>query len=274
MSAKKLSVVIVNYRSRAYLERCLPLLAADSLQPEVIVVDNDGSAAGLDTAYPHIRILAQSENRWFCEGNNIGIRVAQGEYVLLLNPDTRPQPDALATMVDFLAANPDYAGATLQLRYPDERIQRTCSRIPTYRYLLANHTPLGWLRPGWRDRLNGQQWYADWARDSDRDVEVLPGSCLLMRREMLRLNDALRLYFPEDDLAQRFRGAKFRFLSSTFIYHDEKSVTRSWVATRTYFRDLLVYTQRYHSWGGWLVLALCSRPLVWGMALKARFASG
>ncbi|MBZ0293871.1 MAG: hypothetical protein K8L99_15000, partial [Anaerolineae bacterium] len=191
-------------------------------------------------------------------------------YVLLLNPDTRPQPGALALLVGFLDANPDYAGATIQLRYPDGKIQQTCSRIPTFSYLLANHTPLGWLRPGWRARLNAHQWYADWARDSDRDVEVLPGSCLLMRRDDLRLNADLRLYFPEDDLAQRYKGAKFRFLSGGYIIHDEKSVTRSWVATRTYFRDLLVYARRDYGWGGWLLLMLGSRPLLWGMALKAR----
>ncbi len=92
----ELSVVIVNYRSETYLRACLTALANSTLQPEVIVVDNDGSAAGLPAEFPQMIYLPQPENRWFCAGNNIGIDAAQGDYVLLLNPDTVPQPDALA----------------------------------------------------------------------------------------------------------------------------------------------------------------------------------
>lgn len=262
-------MVIVNYRTRAHLERCLPALAADPLLPEVIVVDNDGSAAGLD--FPRTRILPQPVNRWFCDGNNIGIDAARGHYVLLLNPDTIPQSGALAALVDFMDTHPDYTGATIQLRYPDGRIQRTCSRIPTYAALLANHTPLGWLHPRWRARLNAQQWYAGWGRDTDRDVEVLPGSCLLMRRADLRLNDDLLLYFPEDDLARRFAGARFRFLAAAHILHDEKAVTRTGLAAQVYFRDMHIYTRRHHGRGRAWLLALLAWPLRAAIGLKSRF---
>lgn len=269
MPESRLSVVIVNYQTRAHLEKCLPALNASPLRPEVIVVDNDGSAAGLEST--GARVLAQPVNRWFCGGNNAGIDAAQGDYVLLLNPDTIPQPGALEALVAFMDSHPDYAGATIQLRYPDGRIQRTCSRRPTYAYLLLNHTPLGWLLRGWRDSLNARHWYAGWERDTERDVEVLPGSCLLMRRADLRLADSLLLYFPEDDLARRFAGAKFRFLAGAYIIHDEKAVTQSWLATQVYFRDLLVYTRRHHGRAAWALLWLLSRPLLWGMALKRRY---
>ncbi len=264
----QVSVIIVNYRTRAHLEKCLPALAACMLSIEVIIVDNDGSAAGLDTAYPTVRVLPQPENSWFCGGNNIGIAAARGQYVLLLNPDTIPQPGALESLVTFMNAHPDYRGATVQLRYPDGRIQRTCSRIPTYSALLLNHTPLGVLLSGWRRRVNAHQWYEDWTRDSARDVEVLPGSCLLMRRADVWLNTDLRLYFPEDDLAQRYHGQKFRFLADSCILHDEKSVTQSWQATQIYFRDLLRYTRQHHGGLAWALLTLLSRPLLWGMALR------
>src|SRR5690606_18458156 len=115
---------------------------------------------------------------------------------LLLNPDTIAQPGALETLIAFMEQHPAYRGVTLQLRYPDGRIQQTCSRVPTYAYLLLNHTPLGWLLRGWRNRMNARHWYGEWARHTSRDVEVLPGSCLLMRRGDLWLNDDLRLYFP------------------------------------------------------------------------------
>ncbi len=188
--------------------------------------------------------------------------------MLLLNPDTEPQPDALRVLVDFMDTHPGYAGATLQLRYPDGRIQRTCSGLPTYEYLLLNHTPLGWLLRGRKAAVNRTQWYGNWGRDTARDVAVMPGSCLLMRRRDVQLDTTLWLYFPEDDLGRRFAGAKFRFLCDSFITHHEKSVTRSWLATQVYYRDLLIYTRKHHGQARAALLWVLSRPLLWGMALK------
>lgn len=259
--APRLSVVSVNYGTADYLRACLRALAAGTLQPEIIVVDNDGSAAPLAREFPHIRLLPQTENRFYCRGNNIGIQAARGDYVLLLNPDTRPQPDALATLVAFMDAHPDYLGATLQLRYPDGRIQRTCSRLPAWSSLLLEHAwPAALPFPG-RRRLDARRWYAGWQRDRDRDVEVMPGACLLLRREQLWLDEALLLYFPEDDLAQRLAGARFRFLSASYITHHEKSATRTWFARRCYWRDLLVYTRKHHGRARTALLWLLTRPL-------------
>lgn len=264
----KLSVVIVNYNTLALLRACLTALESSTQPAEIIVVDNDGSARDIPAEFPRVVYLPQAENRWFCGGNRIGVEAAQGKYVLLLNPDTAPQPDALRVLVEFMDAHPDYAGATLQLRYPDGSIQRTCSRLPTYAYLLHNHTPLHWLLRTKTAALNAHHWYADWNRDAPRDVEVLPGSCLLMRRADLRIDDHLRLYFPEDDLGQRFAGRRFRFLCDSFITHHEKSVTQSWLATETYYRDLLIYTRKHHGIIRAALLWLLSRPLLWGMKIK------
>lgn len=267
----RLSVVIVNYNTCDDLHACLTALVHDPIQPEIIVVDNassDGSATMMRREFPQVRLLAQTRNTWFCGGNNLGIADAEGDYILLLNPDTAPQPGVLAALVNFLENRPDYQGVTMQMRYPDGNIQRTCSRIPTYTYLLLQHTPLGWLFPGWRTELAADHWYDSWGRYTDEDVAVLPGSCLMMRRGGWQLNPGLRLYFPEDDLARRFAGAKFRFLASHYIVHKEKAATQTWLATRVYFRDMLVYTRQHHGLAQWALLWLLSRPLLWGMWLK------
>lgn len=267
-AAPRLSVVIVNYNTWADLRACLAALEKCTPRPQVIVVDNDNSASAVPRVYPWVNYLPQPENRWFCGGNNVGLAAAHGEYALLLNPDTIPQPGALAALIAFMDAHPEYSGATVQLRYPDGRIQRTCSQLPTYNYLLLNHTPLGWLLRGARRRANHRHWYYGWDRASDRDVAVLPGSCLLMRRADLRLDDTLLLYFPEDDLAQRFTEAKFRFLAGSYIIHREKAATRSWRATQVYFRDLIVYTRKHHGAARAALLWALSRPLLWSMALR------
>ena len=267
----KLSVVIVNYNTREDLRLCLESLHRSQPLPEIIVVDNassDGSAQMVRAEFPGVTLLTPEHNMWFCGGNNLGIQAAQGDYVLLLNPDTVVPPDALPTMLDFMDGHPNYAGVTMQLRYPTGEIQRTCSRAPTFGYLLLTQTPLRWLLVGARRRAEAWHWYGNWQRDTDLDVEAVPGSCTLMRKKDLRLDDNLLLYFPEDDLAQRNRGRPFRFLASPHIVHREKSATRTALATRIYFRDLLVYTRKYHGSGGAALLWLLTRPLAWGMALR------
>lgn len=270
-----LSIVIVNYNTRDDLHACLLALDPFTAPAEIIVVDNgstDGSAEMIESEFPDVVLLAPGQNLWFCGGNNLGIAVSRAPYVLLLNPDTIVQSGAIETMLAFADAHPEYAGVTAQLHYPNGVVQRTCSRIPTYRFLLLNHTPLGLLMRGQRLRENARHWYYDWARDVSREVEVVPGSCLLSRRDTLSLDGDLLLYFPEDDLAQRM-GAPFYFLAEARITHREKAATRGWTATDVYFRDMLIYTRKHYgepkAWTLWLL----SRPLYWGMWLKRFFVS-
>lgn len=265
----ELSVVIVNYNTRELLRACLQSLMNQPTDAEIIVVDNassDGSAAMVAEAFPDVRLLAQAENTWFCGGNNLGIAAARGDYVLLLNPDTIVARHTLGTLLSFIKQHPGYAGCTAQMRYPDGQIQRTCSRTPSIAYLFANHTPLMLLK-SWQARLNAHHWYAEWDRESDKDVEVVPGSCTMMHRNDIILDSDLRLYFPEDDLAQRIQRP-FRYLAAAQITHYEKAATQNWAATRNYYRDLFIYTHKHHGWAVMALLWLLSRPLYWGMWLK------
>lgn len=268
-----LSVVIVSYNTRELLRNCLlSLRATEGLALEIIVVDNastDGSAEMVRAEFPEARLLAQSLNTWFCGGNNIGIGAASSEVVLLLNPDTEVAPDALALMYDFLRDNADYAGVTAQMRYPDGGIQRTCAGRTVYLNLLLNHSIVGALLPSLKRQASDAQFYADWDRQSDRDVDVSPGSCLMMRREVIRLDEDLLLYFPEDTLARQALG-KFRFLASAQVTHHEKSTTRNFFASHIFFRDMLVYCRKQHGVGRMLLLWILSRPVYWAMWLKNR----
>ena len=270
-----LSVVIVNYNTRELLRQCLHALQAQTIPLEIIVVDNassDESAAMVREAFPQVKLLTPAQNTWFCGGNNLGIAAATQDYVLLLNPDTVPAPDALAQMLGFLKTNPAYAGCSASMSYPNGTTQRTCSQVPTLAYLFVMHSPLVWL-PGLGQRVSAPHWYAGWDRESDRDVAVVPGSCTLMRREEIWLDDSLKLYFPEDDLARRI-GRPFRFISTAHIVHHEKAATQSWMATRIYFSDLFIYVRKHHGRAAALALRCISQPLRWAMRLRRRLASG
>lgn len=273
----RLSIVIVNYNTRDDLRLCLDALHQCDPLPEVLVVDNastDGSADMVRDRFPAVRLLTPGHNTWFTGGNNLGLDAATRDYVLMLNPDTIAPPEALAALVRYADEHPDYAGYTGQLRYPDGVIQRTCSRLPTYRYLLLNHTPLGWLLPEAKAQANAHHWYDGWARDSDHAAEVIPGSCTMIRRGAARLNDGLLLYFPEDDLGRRLQPRGFAFVAAAKIVHREKSATNNWNATRIYFRDLLVYCRTWHGTPRAALLWLLSRPMLAALWLGRRLHGG
>ena len=143
----------------------------------------------------------------------------------------------------------------------------TCAGIPTLENLLLDYSLPGWLLPARKRRKHAELVYADWRRDFDRDVDAIPGACTLVRRQDARLDDELLLYFAEEALARRL-GGRMRFLAAAKVLHHEKSSTRSWLATRIFFRDMLVYTRKHHGAAAMLLLWLLSRPLFWAMWLR------
>lgn len=116
-----ISAVIVAYESREWLEGCLPSLAAQSYAPlEMVVVDNgsaDGSAAWLAGNFPQARLLRLEESVSFARATNLGVAAARGDFFLLLNPDVRLEPDALAHMAAVAMADPSCAAVGAKLRF-------------------------------------------------------------------------------------------------------------------------------------------------------------
>ncbi len=279
-----LSIVIVNYNTRDYLRACCASIEAQAgdLHLEIIVVDNDsqdGSADMLRVEFPRVRLIAPGVNTWFTGGNNLGVNYTQGDYVLLLNADTLIQPGMLPTMVDYLRAHPTVGAITCQQRSMDgNEVLRICSRGMQYRDLLLGYTFLGVIFASVRDGRRAQMWYADWGRDTDRAVEVLPGSCIMAPRDLLvkldTFDERLKLYFPEDDLCRRMRleGRDLHFVSAAVLLHEEHASTRQAqrLASRIYFDDLIAFTGKwYGSAAAWL-LRLLVIPTRYGMDMAQR----
>jgi len=279
----KLSTVIVSYNTRDKLARALAsLAAAGGVAPhEIIVVDNastDGSAPMVRERFPSVRLIEAGENRWFSGGNNLGIWAAQGEYVHVLNPDTVVLPGALPAMIAALDAHPGLGAVTSRMTFEDGALQRNCSRRVTYADLLLGYTFLGALLPGWRNRRRARMWYAGWDRESDRDVEIAPGSNILARRGVLAkiggFDERLKLYFTEDDLCVRIAAAghAIRYLAGATIIHDEHASTQSMqrLATQIYFDDLITYTRLHFGATRAALLGALVRPTRAAFALRQR----
>ncbi|MBN1964174.1 MAG: glycosyltransferase family 2 protein [Anaerolineae bacterium] len=279
----KLTTVICNYNTRDKLARALGSLQETSadLAHEIIVVDNaskDGSAEMVREQFPAVRLIESGANLWFTGGNNLGMRQAQGEYVLILNPDTEILPGALQTMVAYLDAHPGVGAVTSRMIFPDGTLQRNCSRFAGYPDLLLGYTFLGLPLKPVRDRRRRAMWYADWDRESDRAVEVAPDSNLMVRRSILAqihyFDETLKLYFTEDDICYRIiqAGYAVHYVAGATIVHDEHaSVSQvQRLATKVYFDDLLAYTRKYHGRRAAILLAVLIWPTRTAMALKQR----
>ena len=224
------SVVIVSYRNRGVLERCVAALAGDTgrtASREVIVVDQasgDGSVDWLKAEHPDVRVVALPENVGFGAGNNRGAAVAEGRWLLLLNSDAFVLHGAIDELVRFGDARPDVGVVGPRLLWPDGRLQRSCRRFPTVFRLATEYLYLRKLAS--RSRIFNGFYYADFAHDEAWRVDWVTGACLLVRRDLYErlggFDEAFFLYSEEVDLLYRARqvGAETWYDPAAEVVHE------------------------------------------------------
>lgn len=223
-----LSIVIVNYNTRQLLDDCLQSLVAaqrPSGGVEIIVVDNasaDDSVAMVRQKYPQVALIASEQNLGFSAGNNRGVAVANGRYVLFLNSDTRVEPDALVKPVAYMDAHPDVGALTVHLVYPNgQRDPDNHRGFPTPWNALCHFSGLSKLRPN-NPKYNGYfQSYADFSQT--HAVDVIAGSYMLMPmalcRELGGWDETYFFYGEDIDFCYRIRQSGYQI-----IYYPEVTV--------------------------------------------------
>ena len=189
-----LSVVIVNYNVRAFLEQALSSVnrAAEGLAAETFVVDNgsaDGSAEMVQSRFPDVRLIANEENVGFARANNQALRLARGRHVLLLNPDTIVQEDTFRTLLRFMAAHPESGAVGCKILNPDGTFAPESRRaFPSPSVALYRMTGLSRLFP--RHRRFGRYNLTYLPEDTVAEVDALSGSCMLVRWAALHASRA------------------------------------------------------------------------------------
>ncbi len=208
-----ISVIIVNFNGREYLEQCLSSLALQTFcDYEVIVVDNaslDGSVGYLEAHFPDVILVRAGENLGFAGGVNAGIQAASGEYIMTLNNDTRVDPDCLFHLLEVMDQDDGVGMAAAKILFFDHRINSTG--------ICISRSGAAWDRGMYEDDT-GQY---------DRTEEVF-GPCAgaaLYRRLMLEevglFDEDFFLYMEDVDLAFRARllGWKCVYTPSAQVYH-------------------------------------------------------
>lgn len=204
------SILIVSYNTRALTLACLDSVAAETRnRHEVIVVDNasaDGSADAIARHASAPRLLARTDNLGFARANNLAAAEARGEFILLLNPDTLVRDSAVDRLLAFARARPRaliWGGRTL---FPDGRLNpSSCWGAMTPWNLFCRASGLTGLFP--RTTLFNGEAYGGWPRDTVREVDIVSGCFLLIRRETWEqlggFDPAFFMYGEEADLCLR-----------------------------------------------------------------------
>jgi GT2 family glycosyltransferase len=215
---KDLSVVIVSWNTRKILRDCLLSVYRETAVPfEVIVVDNaseDGSVEMVRREFAGVRLIVNEKNAGFARANNQALAVAEGRYAVLLNSDTIVLDGALDKLIRFADAHPEAAAVGPRVLNSDMSLQRTCFMFPSILNLALASTHL--YKIFGRNRFFGRERMGDWQRDSVREVDVVTGCCIIVRRRYMEqvgmLDEDYFMYGEETDWCYRFRQAGYKVL--------------------------------------------------------------
>ena len=232
-----LSIIIVNYNVRAYLEQCLRSVFASrcALDFEVYVVDNhstDGSVAYLKGLYPQVHFIENDENLGFARANNEAIRCSQGRYVLLLNPDTIITEHTLVDCVSYLDTRPDAGGlGTYMLRTDGSFAYESRRGLPTPFVAFCKMSGLCKMFP--HSRLFGKYYMRYLNEMEESEIEVISGAFMMLRRSALEkvglLDEAFFMYGEDIDLSYRLLKGGFKnyYIPSPILHYKGESTEKS-----------------------------------------------
>ncbi|MGI9014866.1 MAG: glycosyltransferase family 2 protein [Phycisphaerales bacterium] len=207
------TIIVVSYNTRDLTLQCLRSVVAETsdVSFEVIVIDNastDGSAEAIENEFPNLTLIKREDNLGFAAANNVAVELARGEYLLLLNPDTIVLDGAVQKLMAFARSTPKagiWGGKTL---FADRTLNpHSVAARMTLRSLLCNVTG---LRSMFRNSaiFNPEQ-YGGWKRDSVREVDIVVGCFLLIKRHTWKrlggFDPAFFMYGEEADLCLRAR---------------------------------------------------------------------
>lgn len=295
--ALKLSVIIVNYNVKYYLDQCIRSVlrafeemkeassSASSVNEdvaEIIVVDNhsaDGSVDYLEQRYPQklypmVRFVRSAHNLGFARANNIAIRQSRGEYVLLLNPDTIVGEDALKASVDFMDAHED-AGAVgvRMLGAQGRRAMESRRGLPTP--MVSFFKMLGFCNRWPHHRLFGKYYmgYLPW--DEPCQIEVVSGAYCMLRRKALDevglLDEDFFMYGEDIDLSYRvLKGGYHNYYLPVDILHykGESTQKSSFRYVHVFYEAMLIFFRKHYS-GMTFLLSLPIKTAIYAKALMA-----
>lgn len=258
MTLPSVSVVILNYNTRDDLRTCLRSVETDlSDELEVFVVDNasdDGSATMVAAEFPWVRLIRAERNGGYAYGNNLAIRQARGDFVLLLNPDAMVPPGAIAALRDYLIAHPEAAVVGPRVLRPDGSLDLACRRsFPTLE--VSSYRILGLSKLFPRSRRFGRYNLTYLDPNEPAEVDAVVGACMLVRRSAIDqaglLDEQFFMYGEDLDWAYRIhqRGWAVLYNPGITVLHRKgaSSRRRSDAATVAFYEAMEIFYRKHYA---------------------------
>lgn len=242
MDIPKVSVVVVNWNTKKYLNDCLESIARtmSAIEYEVLVVDNnsaDGSADMVASNFPGVKLIRNKENIGFAKANNIAISAGTGEYVLVLNPDTIVMPGAIGKMTEFMDSNQHVGACGPRIYDRKGNITQWRKRLPSLNRAFRTDSMLGRIFP-----LAGESPENEITPVSPVEVEWMHGCCMFIRRQTIKevglMEEKLFLTFEEQDWCLRMqqKGWKIYHVPAAEIVHYEGESRKQTTFLEDYLR--------------------------------------
>ncbi len=257
----KLSIVIVNYNVEHFLDQCLQsvykALAVGPHQAEVFVVDNnsvDGSIQMVKEKFPKTILIENKENLGFSKANNQAVKIAQGEYILLLNPDTVVQEDTFTKVISFMDSHPDAGGLGVKMIDGKGKFLPESKRgLPTP--WVAFYKIFGFSKIFPRSKKFGRYHLGYLSKDENHEVDVLSGAFMLMRKSALDkvglLDETYFMYGEDIDLSYRIIKGGYKnyyFSDTTIIHYKGESTKKSSVNyVFVFYKAMVIFAKKHFS---------------------------
>lgn len=211
-----ISVIVISFNGMEFIDDCLTtvLTSLESVDSEIIVIDNrsqDGTVELIEDKFPMVRLIKNGSNLGFARAANQGFNMSRGEYILLLNQDTRIQNQAIVKLAERIKS--DSHIGTIGPKFVDfsGRLQKTCRSFPRYRDLIYAITGLSRLFSHSRVFSHWKMGWFD--HESEREVDQPMGAALMIRQNVLQrlggFDESFKIFFNDVDFCRRVREAGY-----------------------------------------------------------------
>ncbi|MBV9962072.1 MAG: glycosyltransferase family 2 protein [Parafilimonas sp.] len=253
----QLSIIIVSYNVRYYLEQCLHsvLVACKNIEAEIIVVDNnseDKTAEYIQLKFPAIIFIGQLNNSGFAKANNIGLNIAKGEFILYLNPDTIVSENVLANGISFLNEHKQAGAVGVNM------IDGNGNFLPESKRAFPSAAASFWKLTGIAKLFPHSSIFNKYAlgnlnESKVHEVDVLSGAFFLSRKEILKklngFDKDFFMYGEDIDLSYRIQKAGYKnyYLGNNLIIHFKgESTKKDKVFVKNFYGAMKIFVDKHY----------------------------
>lgn len=281
MKEVDISIIIVNYNVRHFLEPCLNsvLKASGPLNCEIWVVDNcsvDGSVAMLQNLFPYVNLLINEANIGFSKANNQAIKRANGKYILLLNPDTLLEEQTLTTCFQYMEEHRMTGAVGVKM------IDGTGKYLPESKRgfpspWTAFFKMVGWSKIFPKSGLFNAYYLGNLSIDKTASIDVLPGAFMFLSKKALNqvgyLDESFFMYGEDIDLSYRIKKAGFSvdYLPNTTIVHYKGESTKKGTLNyvRIFYQAMIIFAEKHYRGKGKEGLVLLLKGAIYAKAFSS-----